>query len=377
LERRKVAAESALATWVTVVVNILWIALFILFFTGLGNWLQVYWYRADIRSKLSILGGLADDARKTTLDFLNKNGAQDSAKLLDRLTDFFTIDPVNIEPTDIINRMRHLLNIRDMRFKDVFVQAMPNADDTTRSVASTAAEITSALNLIYKVVRHYLLFGEKTKNIYLIIQLAIMMPQIMQIAQAYRKALDDFLIKVPVGDAAGPMVAVRLAGPEAKWREVTEDTVVAETTFEGRNLIIVKAKGPGSTVGRPGEATEKVIREALAQGRKVSLMVTVDAALKFEGETSGEVAEGVGAAIGDPGPEKIRFERVATEYNIPLRAVIIKMGMDEAILAMKKDVYDGVEKAVERVKQIIREESKEGDTVVVIGVGNTSGVGQG
>jgi hypothetical protein len=29
------------------------------------------------------------------------------------------------------------------------------------------------------------------------------------------------------------------------------------------------------------------------------------------------------------------------------------------------------------VKQIIREESKEGDTVVVIGVGNTSGVGQG
>lgn len=368
--------SSALATWITVGVNILWIALLFLWLTGLGNWIQVYWYRADIRSKLNLLGGLADDAKKTTLDFMNKNNAKDAASLLDRLTDFFTIDPVSVEPTDIISRMRHLLNLRDMRFKDSFIEAMPNSDDVTRSIASTAAEITSALNFIYKYVRHLLLFSEKTKNWYLILQLEIFMPQIVQLAQTYRKALDDFLTKVPVGDGAGPMVALRLAGPDAKWREVTEDTVVTETNFEGRNLILVKAKGPASTVGRPGEAAEKVIREAIAQGRKVSLMITVDAALKFEGENTGDVAEGVGAAIGDPGPEKIRFERVATEYNIPLRAVIVKMGMDEAILAMNQDIYNGVEKAVERVKQIIRGESKEGDTVVVIGVGNTVGVGQ-
>jgi len=52
------------------------------------------------------------------------------------------------------------------------------------------------------------------------------------------------------------------------------------------------------------------------------------------------------------------------------------MGMDEAILAMNQHIYKGVENAVERVKQIIRSESHEGDTVVVIGVGNTVGVGQ-
>ncbi|NAZ38854.1 MAG: DUF1512 domain-containing protein [Acidilobus sp.] len=367
---------SEISTWATLIVNILWVALLLLWLTGLGNWIQVYWYRADIRSKLTILGGLADEARKETLDYMNRNKAKDASSLLNRLLDFFMIEPVEIEPTDIINRLRHLINIRDVRFKEVFNQVMPDSDEVTRSVASTAAEIASALNFIYKYVRHLLLFAEKTKNWYLILQLEIFMPQIIQIAQMYRKALDDFLYKVPVGDGAGSLVALRLAGFGAKWREVTEDTVVAESEFEGRRLLIIKARGPGSTVGRPGEAAEKAIREAIAQGRRVSLMITVDAALKLEGEETGEVAEGVGAAIGDPGPEKIRFERVATEYNIPLRAVIVKMGMDEAILAMNQHIYKGVENAVERVKQIIRSESREGDTVVVIGVGNTVGVGQ-
>ena len=367
---------SEIATWITVIVNALWVVLFLLWLTGLGNWLQVQYWRADIRSKLGILKNLADEARKTTTDYLVRNKARNASEIMDRLVDFFTIDPVSIEPTDIIARMRHLINVRDLRFKEIFVQSMPDSDDVVRSIASTAAEIASALNFIYKVVRHYLLYAEKTKNWYLIMQLEILMPQIIQIAQAYRRALDDFLLKVPVGDGAGPMVAYRLAGPNAKWREVTEDTVAAEVEFEGRHLILVKAKGPGSTVGRPGEAAEKVIREAVAQGRRVALMITVDAALKFEGEETGEVAEGVGAAIGDPGPEKIRFERVATEYNIPLRAVIIKMGLDEAILALNQNIYKGVEKALERVKQIIRTESSPGDTVVVIGVGNTAGVGQ-
>ncbi len=369
-------ASSSLSTWIAIITNVAWIALFLLWLTGIGNWIQVYWYRADIKNKLAALKVMSDEARRTTLDFMNKNNAKNSSEIVNRLLEFFTIEPVSLEPTDIISRLRHLVNLRDLKFKDLVAEAMPDSDEVSKSLASTAVEIASALNFIYKLVRHYLLYAEKTKNWYLILQLEIIMPQILQIAQAYRRALDDFLLKVPVGDGAGPMVAYRLAGPSAKWREVVEDTVVTEVELEGRDLIIVKAKGPGSTVGRPGEAAEKVIREAMAQGKRVSLMVTVDAALKFEGENTGDVAEGVGAAIGDPGPEKIRFERVAAQYNIPLRAVIVKMGLEEAIIALNRDIYNGVEKAVERVKQIIRTESRPGDTVVVIGVGNTAGVGQ-
>lgn len=162
----------------------------------------------------------------------------------------------------------------------------------------------------------------------------------------------------------------------ARWERIEEETVYTVADVEGRKVYIVKAEGPGSSVGRPGSATERLIEKLVAQGRKPRLLVTVDAALKLEGEETGSVADGVGAAIGDIGPEKIRFERIAVKYGIPLRAVAIKMGLEEAILGMTEKIVKGVEKAVERVREIIRGESKPGDIVVVVGVGNTVGVGQ-
>ena len=48
------------------------------------------------------------------------------------------------------------------------------------------------------------------------------------------------------------------------------------------------------------------------------MLIMVDAAGKLEGEDVGEIAEGVGAAIGGPGVEKYKIERAAIENNIPL-----------------------------------------------------------
>jgi hypothetical protein len=206
----------------------------------------------------------------------------------------------------------------------------------------------------------------------LLMQLVMILPIIMKELEALKKAVEPFKLGIPIGDSAGPMV-VSMFAPNDKRIPVVEETVYIEKEFEGRKLYLVKAEGPGGTVGRPGEAIEKII-SSLDCG--VSAIITVDAALKLEGEESGSIAEGVGAAIGDPGPEKIRFERVAAKYGIALRDVIVKMSIEEAIKAMTKQIYDGVEKAVQMVSSIIRSESKPGDTVVVVGVGNTIGVGQ-
>lgn len=370
------APGTGLADWIQAISQLLLLIIFIGLFMGLNQRIQIYMWSRDIRAKLVILEGMASEARKKTLDYMVAQGARNPESLLSRILDFFVIMPVDIEPVDIIRRLDHLINVRRRRFKEEFEAALPDADPVARSRAETAAEIAGALNLIYKVVRHLLITGEKTRNWILIMQLQLIMPMVMRLADTYRKALNDFLKGVPIGDAAGPIVALRLAGPNAKWVRIDEETVAAETDFEGRRLVLVKAEGPMSTVGRPGAATERLVKRLVEEGRKPSLMITVDAALKLEGEETGSVAEGVGAAIGDIGPEKIRFERVAAEHGIPLRAVVIKMSMEEAILAMNKKILDGVEKAVERVKDIIRRETKPGDTVVVIGVGNTAGVGQ-
>ena len=42
---------------------------------------------------------------------------------------------------------------------------------------------------------------------------------------------------------------------------------------------------------------------------------------------------------------------------------------------MKKEVVEGVEKAVETALRVIREVAQPGEAVVVVGVGNTIGVG--
>ena len=368
---------ATLPDWIQAISQLLLLVIFAALFLGLNQRIQIYMWSRDIRAKLLILESMASEARRKTLEYMVANGAKEAESTLQRVIEFFLIMPVDIEPIDIIRRLDHLIDVRRRRFRGEFERALPEADSVARSKAETAAEIAGALNLIFKVVRHILLTGEKTRNWILIMQLQLLMPMIMKLAETYRRALNDFLQGVPIGDSAGPMVALKLSGYKPDWERVDDETVATEVEFEGRKLVLIKAEGPGSTVGKPGAATEKVVKRLIREGRKPSLMITVDAALKLEGEETGSVADGAGAAIGDIGPEKIRFERIAVEHGIPLRAVIIKMGMEEAILAMNEKIVKGVEEAVERVKDIIREESKPGDTVVVIGIGNTVGVGQG
>ena len=219
---------------------------------------------------------------------------------------------------------------------------------------------------------HYYLLGKRTNAYIITAQLHMLLPLIMDIAYAYDGAVRAFAEGHPVGDGVGPLLACRLLkGREVK--KIEKDMVYGETEVEGRRVIVLKAEGPGGNVGKPGEAIEKLID---TYGYRPSIIVMVDAAQKFEGEDAGGVADGVGAAIGGIGTEKFRIEEVAHKHKIPLYAVIIKESLREAIAPMKKEIYEGVNKAIETVKRIIREKTREGDLVIVAGIGNTIGIAQ-
>jgi len=345
----------------------------ILFLPGVGQRFQSYFITKDIEQRLLVLEKYANEAKGTTERLLKEKGAKDPKGLTERLAEIFVIDPVSVEPTDIISRMRLLMRSGQNKVKDMIKLSVPKADPVTVSKIEVSAEITNALNMVYKVVRHYLLQAKKLNNFYLLFQLQMVVPMLVKIAESYDKAHKTFVEGKPVGDSLGPMVASRfLLNSEKKW-QVSDETIAGETYYEGRRLIVVKAEGPMATVGTPGEAVEKVVEEN--KGR-VKRIITVDAALKLEGEKTGSIAEGTGVAMGDPGPEKIAIERVAVRYGIPIDALIVKMGMDEAIIEMRKEIYDAVDPVVEMTKQIIKERTEEGDTVVIVGVGNTSGVAQ-
>ncbi|MCE4616990.1 MAG: DUF1512 domain-containing protein [Desulfurococcales archaeon] len=371
-----VASGSSITDWITAISQLAFLIIFILLFTGANQRFQMYLWGKEIRAGLAVLQRYVKDAEEKSKDLLAKYGSKRPKTLVERLKDYVFISPVDIEPTDIIRRLDHLLETRRAQIKQLLMEELTSVGKVERYKAETSLEILSALNMIYKIVRHILLLGEKTNNFLLVMQLRLLLPQIMKIAEGYRKALDDFIKGAPIGDSIGPQIALHMAGTETPWIHLDDDTVAAKAEYDGRTLILVKAEGPASNVGRPGVAVEKIVEEDIFGTGKPSLIITVDAALKLEGEDTGSIAEGVGAAIGDPGPEKIRIERTASKHKIPLRAVVIKMGMEEAILTMKKEIYEGGVKAIERLKEIINEETNPGETILIAGIGNSIGIGQ-
>jgi hypothetical protein len=370
---------SSLATWIIAISILISTILSVLAFLGLAQGLQIRIWKGQIEARLRILERYRDDVREEARRKLQEVGAKDVDEIINTVMEYFIIEPVTIEPTDIIKRLENILRTEEERIEQIVIRKIPQEKRRESEVKNviTLLAIANALHMIYKYVRHILLTGVKTKNALLVAQLWMILPQIMRIAKAYHLAAKVVSKGAPIGDSAGPLAAYRLMQTLERIEgplELEKDTVYSIHNFEGRTVVIVKAKGPGSTVGKPGEAVRRLVEERIT-GR-VTAIITVDAALKMEGEPTGSIAEGVGVAMGDPGPEKIKIERVAIAHGIPLYAIAIKMGLEEAITAMKKEIIDGVNAAIEKAKKLILETTKPGDTVILVGVGNTIGVAQ-
>ncbi len=354
--------------------QLLFTVLFIALFFGFGQKLQMRQFLWDIDKGLRKLDMFRNSAKDLTLKTVKEIGkpSTDPGPQINVLMEQFLISPVDMDPAGIVGKIDHLLDVRDAKFKEDVRRIAPGADSSQVMNLENLVEASWALNTIYRIIRHFYLMGKKTNSIFIIIQLQALLPLIIQEAEAYLGAAKAFAEGQPIGDGIGPLVASRLMKDKEK-RKVEKDVVVAETMIEDRRVIALKAEGPGGNVGKPGDAIKTIIEENVG---KVSMVVMVDAAVKFEGETSGEVSEGIGAAIGGVGTERFKIEQEATVHKIPVYAVIVKESLQEAITPMKKEIMEAGEKVIERIKSLILERSKPGDTIIVAGIGNTIGIGQ-
>jgi len=354
--------------------QLLFTVLFIALFFGFGQKLQMRQFLWDIDKGLRKLDMFRNSAKDLTLKTVKEIGkpSTDPGPQINVLMEQFLISPVDMDPAGIVGKIDHLLDVRDEKFKEDVRRIAPGADSSQVMNLENLVEASWALNTIYRIIRHFYLMGKKTNSIFIIIQLQALLPLIIQEAEAYLGAAKAFAEGQPIGDGIGPLVASRLMKDKEK-RKVEKDVVVAETMMEDRRVIALKAEGPGGNVGKPGDAIKTIIEENVG---KVSMVVMVDAAVKFEGENSGEVSEGIGAAIGGIGTERYKIEQEATLHKIPVYAVIVKESLQEAITPMKKEIMEAGEKVIERIKSLILERSKPGDTIIVAGIGNTIGIGQ-
>ena len=344
--------------------NILWLIILVIFFNFYPRIMvsQLLW---KLEKSATMLEGLTTKAKNIVLKKLPKKSKEIREKV-DNFLEFFMIEPVSLDPYGIIKKLEHISNLSEERFK-VFVKDLaPGMDKEEQANLVMGLSGAISLNQLAKVVRHYVETVRKTKNLQLGMVLEMQLPMIERISKALFEGTEALTNGWPVGDSVGCMVAARLIG-NSKVREMEEDVVVAERKIKGKKVIIMKAKGPGGRLGKLGKAVEKLLKK-----RKVSKIITIDAAAKLEGEKTGKIAEGVGVAIGGIGVDRAYIENLATKKNIPLDSVVIKMSQEEAIQPIPEAVLKAVPLALQTVERII-ENSK--DTVLVVGVGNTCGVG--
>lgn len=347
---------------------------FFFVFMFYGQRIQFFVAETSVNRSLKHLTQMKDAAVKQTTDYLNSIGKAGSgiAERLPQFLEYVTIMPVSMDPTGIVNKVEHITKTGEDRIRSE-VAALIGADDAVKiSVASSLVEISSALNTIHKVVRHYYLSSKKTNSYISIFQLQMVLPQIMEQADALSKATTAFEKVQPIGDGVGPLLASRMMNG-APAQRIAKDTVLAKTEYKGRTLYVLKAEGPMGYVGEPHKGLEQLVE---GMGVALNAIVMVDAAQKFEGERTGEIAQGVGAAIGGIGVEKFDIETISAKHDIPVYAVLIKQGDDETLTVMKKELAEAVDKAIAIVQRVIEDRTKEGDAVLVAGIGNTLGIGQ-
>lgn len=355
------------------IMNVLFYVIFVVFIFY-GSRIQTYVMIREVEGSLYKLKYIKEEGRKMAVETIKEIGKPqtDPTAKVDRFLEYFTIAPQTLDPAGVVWKLEHILDVRDERLKDEVKLMAPAADETQANNLENTLEAAMALNFIYKVIRHFYLLGKKTLSLYIIMQIQMILPMIMREAEAYASALKAFAFGQPIGDGAGALVAAKIMhGYETK--KIEKDCVVSTVPFEGRTAFVIKAEGPGGNVGKPGDAIEHVIEE---NNGKIAMVIMIDAALKLEGEGLGEVAEGVGAAIGGPGVDQYKIEEKILKYHIPINAVIVKEDTGDAVSPMRKEIFDSINTVVDRIKEVVLERTKEGDKIVIAGIGNTIGIGQ-
>ncbi|MBE18966.1 MAG: hypothetical protein CMO11_03205 [Thaumarchaeota archaeon] len=345
------------------------LALLILYGQKIQSWMMLN----DISKSIGKLKEMKEKSRDEAINHITEgvDNKDNVIKKIDSFLEYFTIMPVDLDPAGVVNKLDHLMTTRDERMRIEIKNMLPELDSIKANSVENIIEIATSYNFVYKIARHFYLIGKKSSNILILAQLQMIMPFILMQADALTKAMSTFRESQPIGDSIGPMIVGKLMLEKEK-HEIARDTIYAESNIENRKVYLITAKGPGGTVGQPGNALKNIIEK----GTKPSILIMIDAALRLEGEKTGEIAEGIGAAIGGIGVDRFKIEEIATENNIPIYAIVIKQTLVEAISIMRKEIAETTEPVHDILNRLIMERTKEGDSVIIIGVGNTAGVGQ-
>ncbi|NIO44398.1 MAG: DUF1512 domain-containing protein [Candidatus Aenigmarchaeota archaeon] len=348
--------------------TIIWIILAIIFFL-FGPRLMTTQTILKIEKEVVELEEMAEKSKNYIIKTVSKKPSPALKKSIGGFMEFFAVAPVSIDPYGVIKKLDHIIRNADEKFNYFTRQIAPGFSKEEQKNIKNALQGAITTHQIAKIVRHYLELIKKYKMFQLAMVIQMQIPLISRIAKAAMRATEAFSEGIPIGDSIGPLVAANLIKKDKVKVYEEYEFIIARTKINGKDVWVSKAEGPGASTGYPGKFLKNFFKK-----QKIDRIITVDAALRLEGEKTGKTAEGVGVAMGGSGVDRYEIEDIVVKKNIPLDAVAIKVSQEEALEPMKKEIWDSVPNAIENIKEILKRHKKK-ERVLIIGVGNTCGVG--
>jgi hypothetical protein len=311
---------------------------------------------------------------------------QDVKNFISTMLEFFVIAPSEINRNYLFHKLQYLTAKKAERFKEKIKEFLPNIDTTSLSQISALLNTTTEIDDLFRKVRHNLIVGEKTKSYWFLLQSAAEITQTMLRAKAYRSALSTFTKTYPIGDSIGPLVVHEFIFEQKKKQGISPvshqifgEFYAQEISYHNRTCVCMRAKGPEINIGHPGMAVKTYFEKNPEFIPTISLIITIDAISRKEGERAGTVAQGLGVALGSGKSEnldKYQIENIALNRNpsISLEAIVCRQSFEEAVSPMIEPIRNAVPIIIRKLKQIIRTQTRENDRIIIIGIGNAIGV---
>ncbi|MCD6477726.1 MAG: DUF1512 family protein [Candidatus Aenigmarchaeota archaeon] len=355
--------------WISSIIWFILLFVFILFYPRL----MIYQVVAKIQKDLDDIFLMADKGRDRIMKKITKKPSKELKEKISNFMEFFIATPVTLDPYGIVNKIHMVIKHAEDRELEFVREIAPNLSDEEVKDVSTALIHNAGIYQIAKIIRHYLELIKRYRLLQIAMLIQMQIPLIKKVADALLKSVEAFVDNAPVGDGIGPLVIASMIPEKAKVVKLKDEQFAyAKVKIEGKDVILAKALGPGTTIGYPGKFVEKISKR-----EKIDRIITVDAAGALYGEKDGVVMDGVG--VGQRGNEILSYhsfqiEEVALKKGIPIDSIGIKEVGENAIYPMKEEIYKSLKTTVERIKELIRK-GKKNEKILVIGFGNTSGVG--
>ncbi|NOZ77103.1 MAG: DUF1512 domain-containing protein [Euryarchaeota archaeon] len=102
----------------------------------------------------------------------------DPKPTIERTMDFFLIPPVDLDPYGILAKIEHLMDKTEDRLTGIVDTIAPEGDKVWKANTLSLIKGGIGLNMLAKIVRHYVEFVKKTKNLQIAMMVQMSLPLI-------------------------------------------------------------------------------------------------------------------------------------------------------------------------------------------------------